>query len=285
VIGPANNSDIQDGVIAWLEFTVIGDQKDNILTIQGCPSAASSTAAPVYIESTNGAVTIQHLWGNCNTADVVGYGPGVYMDEVQEAINEFLGESPYNYCYDRDMTNYYITIDDVQLVINNFLGIPETPVTSATLKAAAKEINKVSADVTFGGAVSVTAGQTVRLPIVFSGAAAKVSAIAADIVYDPKLLGSPALTLGPKGEAAGKDVFSANLGHGKMRIGVAGINADTLSDGVIAYLSFTALPNSGGKTANVSYVSSATTASAKPFNLHKPSKTSKITILKNKKKK
>ena len=84
---------------------------------------------------------------------------------------------------------------------------------------------------------AVTDASSIFSPVVrsvFSGAAANVSAVAADIVYDPKLLGSPALTLGPKGEAAGKDVFSAGLGHGKMRIGVAGINAGTLSDGVIA---------------------------------------------------
>lgn len=107
------------------------------------------------------------------------------------------------------------------------------------------------------GSGSGNTGETVTLPVTLTNVpGSNISAIAMDISYDVDVLGNPIVTIGPAGNAAGKKVVMSTPSPGLFRIGVIGINNTTISDGVVANVSFTvkstAKPGNTELTVNLS---------------------------------
>ena len=69
-----------------------------------------------------------------------------------------------------------------------------------------------------------------------------IASVGVDIAYDTSVLGSPSAIIGPAGTAAGKDVSTSITSPGVFRVGILGLNANVIGDGVVAYVSFTIDP-------------------------------------------
>jgi len=65
-----------------------------------------------------------------------------------------------------------------------------------------------------------------------------VAAAQVDIVFDPDVMVLTGVTAGPAANAAAKDVAVAELEPGRVRVVVAGMNMNTMADGVLANVSF-----------------------------------------------
>jgi hypothetical protein len=262
---------IGDGVVANLIFTVRADiaQSQNTTWINGCPSASSPGAEPLdIIQGEDGVVSIVHLWGDCSGEE----NGAVDISEVEGVIDMFLGRIQVENCADRN-NDQWISIDEVQLSIDNYLEIAVQGLLG--LKTGASPF-------LFLKPATAGAGETVKLPVVFARKDGAVSALSADILYDASLLEEPAALLGPAAEAAGKDVFFETVEPGKLRVGVAGANADLLERGIVAYVTFKIKSGTTARKTKLSYVFSAASPGAEKVSLKNPSRTTKIKILKSK---
>ena len=94
------------------------------------------------------------------------------------------------------------------------------------------------------GSGSGKKGETITLPVTLINAPnSGISAIGIDIGYDPDVLENTAVTIGPAGSAADKNVVMSTPSQGVFRIGLIGINNTTISDGIVANVSFTVKAN------------------------------------------
>jgi len=86
------------------------------------------------------------------------------------------------------------------------------------------------------GAQNAAPGQSrVRLPVTLAlGPGEKVGGLQFDLVFDANALELQEVATGPAAKAASKDVFSSPLSSGRVRVLIAGLNQNTIADGVVA---------------------------------------------------
>jgi predicted RecA/RadA family phage recombinase len=88
------------------------------------------------------------------------------------------------------------------------------------------------------GSGSGSPGGTVTLPITLVTNGWNICATSNDLQYDASLLKSPTCEIGPAGSAASKGVQCNVVATGIFRVGVVGLNTNSIGDGVVAYVTF-----------------------------------------------
>jgi hypothetical protein len=89
------------------------------------------------------------------------------------------------------------------------------------------------------GSDSGNPGETVTIPgTLTNGASKSIAAVGVDIGFDTASLENPQCAVGSAGTAAGKDCSASSPSAGVFRIGIAGLNANVIGNGVVANVSF-----------------------------------------------
>lgn len=99
---------------------------------------------------------------------------------------------------------------------------------------------------------------TVTIPVTLTNEQGTgIAAVGIDIGYDADVLQNPTATAGPAAVAAGKGVNVSTPSSGVVRLGIIGLNANAIGNGVVAVVTFAKKP--GGKKGGVAfkYASSA----------------------------
>lgn len=89
-------------------------------------------------------------------------------------------------------------------------------------------------------------GSSFQVPISLDSGGQGISALSSDFIYDPNYLANPRVTIGNSGSQAGKDVVFNEVRPGLFRVGVIGLNQNSIPDGEVAYVTFDVL--TGGQT-------------------------------------
>lgn len=86
------------------------------------------------------------------------------------------------------------------------------------------------------GAQDAAPGESrVRLPVTLAlGSGEQVGGLQFDLVFDANALELQEVATGAAAKAASKDVFSSPLSSGRVRVLIAGLNQNTIADGVVA---------------------------------------------------
>jgi len=103
------------------------------------------------------------------------------------------------------------------------------------------------------GSESAMPGETeVSVPLsLVSGPGEEVSGIQCDILFDADVLSLPKVAAGPAAIAAVKQLSFDNIDDGRVRVIIAGLNQNAVSDGVIAYALFDIADNAPGSEQRV----------------------------------
>jgi len=103
------------------------------------------------------------------------------------------------------------------------------------------------------GSKSATPGETeVSVPLsLVSGPGEEVSGIQCDILFDADVLSLPEVAAGPAAIAAVKELNFENVNEGRVRVIIAGLNRNSVSDGVVAYALFDIADNAAGSEQRV----------------------------------
>lgn len=97
------------------------------------------------------------------------------------------------------------------------------------------------------GEVSASPGQRVTVPVVLNYSASDSENVcAAAIDVSVKGVEDPKVELGPAAQSADKQVVSHVLSDNTYRIGIMGLNQNTINDGVLAELSFRVKEDASG---------------------------------------
>ena len=107
------------------------------------------------------------------------------------------------------------------------------------------------------GTASSEAGQAVTVPLTLTTHGAALAAVSADIGYSPELFTvvttvsaanpAKAVVAGPAATAAEKIVVQRVPVPGTLRVGIfSPANSNLIGDGVVAYVTFTRVPNTTG---------------------------------------
>jgi hypothetical protein len=104
--------------------------------------------------------------------------------------------------------------------------------------------------------VSISPGQSKEIEIRFNAEGSQTTGLQFDLGFDAEIL-KIAAAPGAAATAAGKSVVSSELGRGKRRFIVAGLNRDAISDGVVVRLTVSVSDTSkaGDVVVGVDYVS------------------------------
>jgi parallel beta-helix repeat protein len=252
VFSSSNNTPIADGVVAYLELTVLSDAPGSESTLTCLPSASDPLGVMVAIEGLDGTVKILgYLLGDCN-------GDGtVSIAEVQLAVNMSLEIIPVEECVDEN-GNGKVSVGEVQKVVNNHLtlGGPPGPQASPAEKGPEKpshdEMAKSDAvlPVLEIDQVSGIPGENVAVPLTFTNESLKeISALSIDITYDTTRVSNPSADIGPAGYDAAKEILYNVVSPGIVRVSVLSFsNNGLIGDGVVAYVTFEINASaSGGK--------------------------------------
>ena len=241
-----SNNIIGDGVVARIKFRInntVSINDEYILT--NTPSASFPSGDPVSINGSNSTIQIVScLCGDCNNDS------SVTIDEVQSAINMYLGQKQVESCADCN-NGGSVSIDEVQKIINNYLNIAPNRqnITEPSDDLPSLDLSQVSGH----------SGNSVQIPIKLTNIpGVEISALSMDIIYDTDILDSPTVVIGPAGTAAEKTIVSNEPEFGTFRVGVLSMsNNNSVEDGMVAYVSFNIKPDaSTGKTTLVN-ISSA----------------------------
>ena len=81
-------------------------------------------------------------------------------------------------------------------------------------------------------------GSDVAIPITLVTGGLQIASAANDIGFNTSLLENPRAAIGPAGTGAGKFVVSSSPSPGVFRVGVVGFNTNSMSDGVVANVTF-----------------------------------------------
>lgn len=92
-----------------------------------------------------------------------------------------------------------------------------------------------AATTTVGAQDAAPGERRVRLPVTLAlSPGEEVGGLQFDLVFDANALGLQEVATGPAAKAASKDVFSSPLSSGRVRVLIAGLNQNTIADGVVA---------------------------------------------------
>jgi len=116
------------------------------------------------------------------------------------------------------------------------------------------------------GSNSGVKGSTVTIPITLTNISGiSIAAIGMDIGYDTSILENPDATIGPAGNAAGKDVIKSTPSSGLFRIGVIGLNNTVIGNGIAVYVTFTIKTTASTGSAQLSNTPSAADPDGNPL--------------------
>jgi len=105
---------------------------------------------------------------------------------------------------------------------------------------------------------TLSGGGTYTVPITLTGDAAAIAAIGIEVTYDPGLL-EAAVVAGPAATVAGKQATVTPGAKGHLTVGVFGMNATKIMDGVVAILTLRVQPGQEQATKSLNYAFSAST--------------------------
>jgi hypothetical protein len=112
---------------------------------------------------------------------------------------------------------------------------------------------------------TLSAEKTVSLKMIFTAGKDAATGVQFDLEYDAAAL-DITVEGGAVAQQAGKDVRSAQIRPGKLRVLIFGFNRNTLSDGVVAVVHASFKGGDGAKTLPVHITAAAgTTADAEPI--------------------
>jgi hypothetical protein len=237
----SNNDIIEDGVVAYVIFTIKADAPFGNSVLDNTPSASDPEGNPLSpVDGADGSVEVLAcMAGDCNCDE------SVHIAEVQTVINMFLGMPDVTSCCDVD-GNSICSLDEVIKTINNHLGISPTGARSNEESFVSPRVEAVLPNA-FGtipqlrlGVDTGEPGDTVTVPVVLKNASGyETAGVATDIAFDTNILENPTAIIGPAGTDADKDVVFNEVSPGVLRIGVFSIsNNAVIEDGIVAFVSF-----------------------------------------------
>lgn len=91
-------------------------------------------------------------------------------------------------------------------------------------------------------------GKTIEIPFSLSSTGASAASFQIDLSFDPAILTFASARVGTQLTAAGKGLSSSVISSGDVRLATTGTNQNTISNGVVAYASFTVAPQFSGST-------------------------------------
>ncbi len=128
-----------------------------------------------------------------------------------------------------------ITSSTPSVIRKTELSTGETTQTAASQTSG--DVNQ-SSNSSNANSTSNNASAPFTAPIVFESNGQAVSGLSSDITYDPNLLTNPKVTLGEVAKQAGKDVIYNESSPGHLKVGVIGLNNNSIPDGTVAQITF-----------------------------------------------
>jgi len=106
---------------------------------------------------------------------------------------------------------------------------------------------------------TTSGGGIYTVPITLYGDSTAIAAVGVELTYDPKVLEAAGAAAGPAATVAGKQVVVTPGDKGHLTVGVFGMNANKLMDGVVATVTFRVKPGQEQAAKSLNYLFSAST--------------------------
>jgi len=105
---------------------------------------------------------------------------------------------------------------------------------------------------------TLSGGGTYTVPLTLTGDNAAIAAVGVEVTYDPELLEAVGAA-GPAATVAGKQATVTPGAKGHLTVGIFGMNATKIMDGVVAILTLRMKPGQEQATKSLNYAFSAST--------------------------
>ena len=219
---------IEDGVAAYVTFDVNADAQPGTYDIMSAASASDASGSTVRIDDSYSTVSVfSGLVGDCDGAD------GVDGFELNTALEMFLDITAVESCVDANGDGY-VSIDEVQLVVNNYAGGDASEALAVTGENTG-ELPKI----TVGASSGVAEDGAITFPVYFQGSGGyTISSVAFDIWFDQSVLSEPTAVIDEVGTAAGKGLLYNVVTPGVLRVGVVSENLTPFGNGALATIKF-----------------------------------------------
>ena len=112
--------------------------------------------------------------------------------------------------------------------------------------------------------------ESYSVPITLHGDSAAIAALGAELSYDPAVLELAGSSAGPAATTAGKQVAATSSAKGHLTLGIFGFNANKISDGVVANVTFRVKPGQEQAAKTVGYDFTASTPAGENLPLAQP---------------